>query len=144
MGRINYTRVAAGTIVAAAFYFLADGLIHGAILGSQHMEAITAAGKPVRHDATSFAYFVAFDLGKGLVAVLLYAATRPRFGAGVKTAVRAGLLAWFAIEALPQIAAMPFPFYEKPFYWKWIALEIVPMVAGAVLGAWVYKEPTAA
>ena len=141
MGQINYARVAAGTIVAGAFYFLADALIHGGLLAAGHMAAIAAAGGSQRQDPTSYAYFVAFDVGKGLVAVLLYAAARPRFGAGVKTAMRAGVLAWFATEALPQISAMPFPFYEKAFYWEWIALEIIPMTAGAVLGAWVYKEP---
>jgi len=141
MGKINYARVLAGTIVAGAFYFLSDGIIHGAVLGPEHMTAISAAGKPVTHDPTAYAYFIAYDVGKGLVAVLLYAATRPRFGRGVKTAIRCGVLAWFATEVLPQIAAMPIPFYDKPFYWKWLGLEFVPMVVGAVLGAWVYKEP---
>ena len=141
MGKINYARVMAGTVVAAAFYFVTDGIIHGAVLGPEHMAAIAAAGKPVTHDPTAYAYFIAFDLGKGFVAVLLYAAARPRFGAGVKTAIWCGFITWFATEALPQIAAMPIPFYEKAFYWKWLGLEFVPMVVGAVLGAWVYKEP---
>jgi hypothetical protein len=143
MGRINYGRVALATIVVGIFYFLADGFIHGAILGREHEAAITGAGKAVQHDPASYVYFAIFDLGKGLVAVLLYAAARPRFGPGVKTAIWAGLVAWFAIEVLPQIAAMPLPFYEKTFYWKWIGLEILPMVGGAILGAWIYKEPAA-
>ena len=144
MGKINYLRVGAGAILAGIFYFIADGFIHGAILGSGHMAAITGAGKPVQNDSTAYAYFAIFDLGKGLVVLLVYAAARSRFGAGVKTAVWTGLIAWLAIEALPQIANMPFPFYEKSFYWKWIALEIVPMVIGAVLGASIYKESDAA
>jgi len=144
MGKINHGRVIAGAIAAGIFYFIANGFIHGALLEREHMAAITGAGKAVQHDPTSYVYFAVFDLGKGLVAVLLYAAARPRFGPGVKTAIWAGLVAWFAIEALPQIAAMPFPFYAKTFYWKWIALEIVPMVVGAILGAWIYREPAAA
>jgi hypothetical protein len=143
MGRINYGRVVAGAIVAGAFYFVADGIIHGVFLGGDHMAAVTGAGKTVQHDPTAYAYFAAFDLGKGLVAVLVYAAARPRFGPGVKSAVWAGLVAWFAIEVLPSVAAMPFPFYSKSFYLKWIGLEVVPMVAGAILGAWVYREATA-
>lgn len=108
------------------------------------MAAITGAGKPIQNDPTAYAYFAIFDLGKGLVVLLVYVAARSRFGAGVKTAVWTGLIAWLAIEALPQIANMPFPFYEKSFYWKWIALEIVPMMIGAVLGASIYKESDAA
>jgi len=142
MGQINWGRVIASAIVAGIFFFFLDGFIHGAVLGPEHMAAVTGAGKEVRHNPTGYVYFAAFDLGKGLVAMLIYAAARTRFGPGVKTAIWAGLVAWFAIEALPQIAAMPFPFYSKTFYWKWIALELVPMVIGAVLGAWIYKEPT--
>lgn len=106
------------------------------------MAAITEAGKPLQPDPTAYIYFAVFDLGKGLVALLVYTAARPRFGAGVKTAIWSGLLTWFAVEAIPQISNMPFPFYEKSFYWKWIGLEIVPVVIGAVLGAWIYKEPS--
>jgi hypothetical protein len=75
-----------------------------------------------------------------MVAMLVYVAARSRFGAGVKTAVWAGLVAWLAVEVLPSISWMPFPFYEKSFFVKVIALEIVPMVVGAILGAWIYKE----
>jgi hypothetical protein len=144
MGKINYGRLVIATVVAAVFYFIADGVIHGAILGPEHMAAITGAGKPLVPDPAAYVYFALFDLGKALVVLLIYAAARSRFGAGVKTAVWSGLLAWLAIEALPQIAHMPFPFYTKTFDVKWIALEIVPMVLGAILGAWIYREPDVA
>jgi|SRR5882724_10684045 len=140
MGRINYGRLIVGALIAAVFYFIADGTIHGAILGKYHMAAISGAGYPLKPDPTAYFYFGLFDLGKGLVAMLIYVAARTRFGAGVKTAVWAGLVAWLAIEVLPSIEWMPFPFYEKSFFVKVMALEIVPMVIGAILGAWIYKE----
>ncbi len=140
MGRINYGRLIAGAVIAAVFYFIADGTIHGALLGKYHLAAIVGAGYPVKPDNTAYIYFGLFDLGKGLVAMLIYVAARSRFGASVRTAVWAGLVAWLAIEVLPSIEWMPFPFYEKSFWVKVMALEIVPMVIGAVLGAWVYKE----
>lgn len=140
MGRINYGRLIAGALLAAVFYFIADGFIHGAVLGEYHMAAVTNAGYPLRPDPTAYVYFALFDLGKGLVAMLVYVAARSRFGAGVKTAVWAGLVAWLAIEVLPSISWMPFPFYGKSFWVKVMALEILPMVIGAILGAWMYKE----
>jgi len=140
MGKINYGRLIVAAIVAAIFFFIADGLIHGKILGEAHKAAITGAGKEVREDPTSFVYFAAFDLGKGLVVMLLYTAARARFGPGVKTAVWAGVVGWLAIEVLPNLANMPLPFYPKVIYWEWMALEFVPMIVGAIIGGWIYKE----
>lgn len=141
MGKINYARLILGAIVAAVFYFIADGIIHGAILGATHMAAIAALGKPIVADPTAYFYFAVSDLGKGFVVLLIYTAARAHFGPGVKTAVWSGLVAWLAIEALPQIANMPFPFYPKSFYVKWIMLELIPMILGAILGAWLYRAP---
>jgi hypothetical protein len=140
MATINYGRLIASIILASVFYFVADGVIHGKFLGADHKAAITGAGKQVKEDPTAFAYFAAFDLGKALVVMLLYVAGRARFGPGPTTAIWAGIVGWLAIEVLPNIANMPFPFYPKSVYWKWIALEFVPMVLGALLGGWVYKE----
>jgi hypothetical protein len=140
MQKINFARLAAGALLAGIFYFIADGIIHGAILSGDYVAAFTGAGKVVKEEPSGYAYFAVFDLGKGLVALLVYVAARSRFGPGVRTAVWAGVVAWLAVEALPAIGAMPFPFFPKSFYWKVIALELVPMVLGAVLGAWVYRE----
>ena len=72
--------------------------------------------------------------------MLLYTAARARFGPGVKTAVWAGVVGWLAIEVLPNLANMPLPFYPKVIYWEWMALEFVPMIVGAIIGGWIYKE----
>jgi hypothetical protein len=146
MGQINYARVFLGAFIAGVVYFVCDGVIHGAILGAEHEAAIVGAGKPLIHDPTAYGYFALFDLGKGLVAMLFYAHARVRLGPGPVTAAWAGLFAWLAVEAIPAIAMMPFPFYAKFFYVKVMALEIVPMAVGAIAGAWPYKEsaPSAA
>jgi hypothetical protein len=141
MSRINYGRLFAGTLVAAVFYFIADGFIHGALLGPYHLAAVTRAGYPVTADNTAYIYFALFDLGKGLVALLIYVAARARFGPGIRTAAWAGVVAWLATAVLPSLEWLPFPFYEKSFFVKVIALELVPLVIGAILGAWIYKEP---
>ncbi|MEP6743684.1 MAG: hypothetical protein ABJB61_14395 [bacterium] len=143
MGKINYGRLILGTLVAGAFYFITDGFIHGALLGKYHVAAIVGAGKPLTADNTAYIYFAAFDLGKGLVAMLIYVAARVPCGPGPKTAVTTGLIAWLAMSVLPSIEWMPFPFYEKIFFVKVMALQLVPMVLGAILGAWLYKEPAA-
>ena len=140
MGKINYGRLIVAALVAAVFYFIADGMIHGKVLAEAHKAAITGAGKEMREDPTSFVYFAAFDLGKALVVMLLYVTARSRFGPGVSTAIFAGVVGWFAIEVVPNLANLPFPFYPKSVYWEWMAITFVPMVVGAILGGWIYKE----
>lgn len=144
MDQINTTRLLLGALVAGVVYFIFDGVIHGAILGAEHEAVIVNAGKQVEHDPTAYAYFGLFDFGKGLVAMLFYVMARARMGAGPMTAAWAGAFAWLAVEVLPGIAQMPFPFYERMFFVKVMALELVPMVVGAVAGAWLYREGTSA
>ncbi len=141
MGKVNYGRLILGMLVVGAFFFIADGCIHGPILGKYHMAAVAGWSKPFTPDNNALFYFALFDLGKALVVMLIYVAARVPCGPGPKTAIIAGLIAWLAVEVLPSIAWMPFPFYEKSFHLKVMALEIVPMVLGAILGAWLYKEP---
>ena len=140
MGKTNYGRLILGAVVAGVIYFVCDGTIHGALLGQYHMAAVTRVTPNPTADNTSYIYFALFDLGKGLVAMLIYLAARARCGPGPKTAVWAGLVAWLAVEVLPSIEWMPFPFYEKSFFVKVMALELLPMVLGAVIGAWLYKD----
>jgi hypothetical protein len=143
MGKINYARLLLSTIVAGVFYFVCDGVIHGALLGNYHMAAVAIYGNRFKPTNTAYFYFAIFDLGKGLVAMLIYVAARSRFGARAKTAVWAGVVAWLALEVFPSIQWMPFPFYGRRFLAKVIVFEFLPMVVGAVLGAWLYKESPA-
>ena len=140
MGSINTQRLALATLVTGVLYFIFDGVIHGAILSAEYEAGFAAAGKTVGNDPTAFGYFAIFDLGKGLIAMLVYVFARARMGAGPMTAVWAGAIAWLGVEALPAIGQMPFPFFSKWFYVKVMALQIVPMIVGAVAGAWLYKE----
>ena len=56
MGKINVGRLIAGVLIAGIFYFLADGAIHGKLLGREHEAAITGAGKVVQHNPIAFVY----------------------------------------------------------------------------------------
>jgi hypothetical protein len=140
MDQINTARLLIGALIAGVIYFVFDGIIHGAILGAEHEAVIVNAGKPVENDPTAYAYFGLFDFGKGLVAMVFYVMARARLGAGPITAVWAGVFAWFAVEVVPSIAQMPFPFYGQVFFVKLMAMELVPMIVGAVAGAWIYRE----
>ncbi len=77
----------------------------------------------------------------GILVVWLYAAIRPRLGAGAKTAVYAGLAAWAMGILLPNIAFMGVAGLFPPgLTTMTTALAIVEWVLAALAGASLYKE----
>jgi hypothetical protein len=78
----------------------------------------------------------------GIVMVFVYAAMRPRFGAGVGTAVIAGVTVWivamFASFADVVLGILPVNLLVLTGCWT-----LVEMIVASIVGAWVYKEPAA-
>jgi hypothetical protein len=141
MGKINYGRVIIGAIIAGIFFFITDGVVH-TVLGPYHLAALNklASVPPQTQDPTMYIWFGLYDLCKGLAALLIYAGIRPRFGAGVKTAVWAGVITWLAAKVAPSLASMPFPFYDHVYFYKLMAMTLVTTAVGAIIGAAIYKE----
>jgi hypothetical protein len=75
----------------------------------------------------------------GFLLVFTYAALRPRFGPGPKTAVIGAILPWIAISLLEaQISAMG---VVTPLYYvKGAALYLVSAILASLVGAALYKE----
>jgi hypothetical protein len=72
--------------------------------------------------------------------IWIYAAIRPRFGAGVKTAVIAGVVTWLVGSCLPTtgfaiMGVLPTNLAAIGCVWA-----LVEFTLAAVAGAWVYKE----
>ena len=142
MGRINLKRVVIGGILAGVIFFIGDGIVHGALLSGRWAAQMAALGKSGGGDIgqRGFAYFLCYDLLKGWLAVALYAAMRPRFGAGPTTALLAGLLVWALVIPVPMIGLLPMEFFSAGLVILWAVYALVPMILGTVAGAWLYRE----
>ena len=84
--------------------------------------------------------FVIMGFAIGILAVWLYAAIRPRFGPGARTAVCAGLTVWALGWLVPNIsfAAMGLmPTKLLVIATMWSAVEVT---LATVAGAWLYTE----
>jgi hypothetical protein len=88
--------------------------------------------------------FIAIAVGltfvMGIVLVLGYACIRPRLGAGVKTAIIAGLFAWFGVYFYSGIIngvlfGIPANTMITVIVWG-----LVEYILAAIAGAWLYKE----
>ena len=94
---INTGKVVLGGLVAGVVMNVSGFLVQGMLLGSR-MEAEMVAVAPELQgrgmDAMSMTGRIATQFVIGLLLVWLYAAMRPRFGPGMKTATYAALVVW--------------------------------------------------
>ncbi len=139
MGKINFGRVLLGGIVAGILLNIGEFVLNEKVLGAQMKAFFT--GHNFKEPAPSFIPIaVGLTFVLGIVIVLGYAAIRPRFGAGPKTAIIAALFAWFGVYLYTGIInsmlfAIPINTMLIVLVWG-----LVEYVIGALVGAWLYKE----
>ncbi len=139
MAGINLGRVILGGLLAGVVLNVGETVLNMLILGKDWEDAMRAINKPaVGGGAIGILMALGFVLG--IVAVWLYAAIRPRFGVGPRTAICAGLTVWMLTYAWPSLSGMPmniFPHRLLVISMLWGLFE-VPIAT--VAGAWLYKE----
>jgi hypothetical protein len=144
MGKIAWGRVILGGLVAGVLWFVFEGLVHGMMLGQEWHAAMMALGRTKEQMDSGMGSFMAlvtvWSLLAGVLGVWLYAAIRPRFGAGPKTAMIAGIALWMMIYLLPTIIDYTFALWPA-------RLMCVPLVTGffesiiaTMVGGWIYRE----
>ncbi len=139
MTRINFNRVLLGGLLAGAVLNIGDFLLNEPVLGEQWKSALEVYGME-SPGASAIAWFVIMDFIIGAALVWLYAAIRPRFGAGVMTAVVSGLIVWFFAwlwnnGGLMAMGTFPTKLLMIATIWGFFQLPIA-----AIAGAWLYKE----
>jgi len=144
MGKINLGRVILGGIVAGIVADIIDFLVDDVWLAGRWTTAMSKLGQPASFSAGQLICAYALGIIGGLVAVWIYAAMRPRFGAGVKTAVYAGLAVWVLGTVLPNIGFMlvlfPIHFFGRRLTLYTTLGGLVEVVVGTIAGAALYKE----
>jgi hypothetical protein len=85
------------------------------------------------------ATWIVVDFMMGLLLVSTYAAMRPRFGAGPKTAVLAGLALWFAVTVV-LFGFTQMGVFSMALFVKGSTCALINTVVASIVGAAVYKE----
>jgi hypothetical protein len=140
MGKINVGRLILGGIVAGIAIDILDYFVDGVWLGQSWNDGMALLGRPPLSEVQIILFNV-IGLLTGIVAIWVYAAIRPRFGAGIKTAVMAGLAVWLLTNVFPNTAFM----HVAHLFSNHLALYttlggLVEVVFGTIAGASVYKE----
>jgi uncharacterized membrane protein len=139
MGKINLQKVIIGGLIAGLVLNIVDYVLYNMILKQQLAAAMTALGKPPVGSAQA-PYFVALDFVTGIFLVWLYAAIRPRFGAGPATAVKAGLALWFVAGFLGNMYMWAMGIMPQNLILVPMVVMLVSCPLAGVLGAKFYTE----
>ena len=92
--KMNLPRILAGGLLAGLVMNVGEGVLHAVILANESQLLYENLHVPLPEAASNISFLVAATFLLGISAVWVYAAIRPRFGAGPRTAVIAGLLVW--------------------------------------------------
>lgn len=138
MGRINYSRVILGGLVAGLVLFAGEILL-GVITGDQWATVTENMAIP-EPGVGAFTGVIAITLAYGILLVWFYAAIRPRFGSGARTAVIAGLAVWVSGWLLTNGSFIVVQLFPTGLMVTEIVAGAIKLLAAAIAGAWVYRE----
>jgi len=140
MGKISGWRVLAGGILAGLVILVEQWFVSTRLLASVWRDmardnmviGMAQAGRAVT--AT-----VVITLAIGILVAWLYAAIRPRLGAGLKTALVVGLAAWLMVFLQYAVAYAWMPAFRPAVPLSALG-DLFGYLVGAAVAGWVYAE----
>jgi hypothetical protein len=140
MAGINYTRVLLGGLAAGVVANACDMAI--ALLTAEDMQRMAQrlSLNQARINSTSTAVsWILIDVVYATLIVWTYAAIRPRFGPGPRTAIRAGLVLYAAVTVI-LFGFQRMGFFTPDMYLKNAVLSLVTAILVSLTGGWMYRE----
>lgn len=143
MTKINFGRLIIGGLIATVILFVTDGLFHEKLFHTYWEYVYQGLGTtaPTEGHTTDLLYFLAFELGRGYLAILLYVLMRPFYGPGPMTAIAAGFVAWLAFSVAGPAQFIPLKFYSRRLWMMVAAAQLVTSVVANIIAAWIYRDP---
>ena len=138
MGKINMGRVILGGLVAGLVINIGEFILNIALLGQLWNQAMQALNRPMESGVP--ALFIILGFALGIIVVWVYAAIRPRFGAGPLTALSAGLMVWALASLYPNAGALPMNLFPRRLLFYSALWEFFEIPLAALVGGWLYRE----
>lgn len=139
---INSGKVVTGGLAAGVVLAVLDFLVNGFVMGEQNRAAITALNPALVESMErggALVGYIAIDLVLGLLVVWTYAAIRPRFGPGPKTAVLAGMQIW-CVASLMYLGMTVMGMWRWSYFVSGVVIYLVMLIVAATVGGKLYKE----
>ena len=142
MSKMNWKRVFLGGLLAGVVIIVLGFASYFLYLGDAWKPTMESLGYPMQETALMYIFSIIGSFVVGILAVWLYAAIRPRFGAGAKTAVTAGFFFWILSGLLPDLSLGSMGMFPANALIIDCITTVVIIVVATLLGAWIYKEPS--
>jgi hypothetical protein len=142
MGQINVGRVIAGGLLAGLVINISETILNLFVVAAPMAAALKARNLP-EVGGSAIGVFVLLCFGLGISLIWLYAAIRPRYGAGPMTAICAAAAVWWFAFVFPQIGNVVMGFFPAGVTALSTLWGLAEVVLGALVGARVYQEQPA-
>jgi hypothetical protein len=139
MSGINVGRWLAGGVVAGIIILLVEGIASFTYMGDMET-TLEAHGMSLEMSAAAWVLSVAVSLIAGLTLIFFYAAARPRFGPGPKTAVIVAVAMWFGGYLASLIGYHMIGLYPMTMLALWGLVGIIELIVAALAGGRIYQE----
>ncbi|MBN1832312.1 MAG: DUF1761 domain-containing protein [Deltaproteobacteria bacterium] len=140
MSKMNCKRVFLGGLVAGIVFIVLGFASYFIYLGDAWKCVMEELGYPLSESVGMYIYSIVGCFFVGILAVWLYAAIRPRYGAGPGTGVLAGFVFWVLSVLLPYISLGAFGMFPARLLIIDCLIALVIIIVATLLGAWVYRE----
>jgi hypothetical protein len=141
VARINTGKVFVGGLVSGIVLWLGDMAANNLLLKSDWEAFLKRMNVDMAAMETpgALAGWIASDVAFGVLMVWVYAAIRPRFGPGPKTALVAGMV-MFVTMTIMMYGFMSMGVFSESYFIKTSLMYLVIMAVSAMAGAYFYKE----
>lgn len=142
MGKINWQRVVlCGLVTGGVCMALTAPVFLLALQDTQYVQALRAARAAAHPRFEPLLAAAPLNFVAGIWIMWLYAAIRPRYGPGSKTAALAGLAGWVAVAIIEVELSLLFllPISLGGLIPP-LGVALPAMILAAVVGAWQYQE----
>lgn len=143
MGRINTIRVLIGGLAAGLVINVGEFILNEMVLRAD-MEAFFVRVNLPPPGGGTIGVFLILGFSLGIVTTWLYAAIRPRYGPGPRTAACAGIAAWFLACVYPSSFFLAMGLMPAGAIITGLIWELVEVPLAAIVGGWLYREEAAA
>lgn len=142
MKGMNVGRIVLGGVVAGLVINAGEFVLNVAVIGNEMTAAVQRLNlPPIGRSAMAGFTVLGFALGIGLIG--LYAAIRPRFGAGPGTALVAGAAVYFFAYLYPTLGLLIMQMFPARLIAIGLSWGLVEVLAASLAGAYFYQEQDA-